>query len=375
MRNLAGFGAAVYAALAFAGIASAQATAPRPSPSRAAATVILPEKLVRGARATLAVLDADGQLVPGAVVELSSGAELTTDVTGRAVFSAPAEAGELRVRLQGGDAAFTAAVVPPASESPEPAPQDAGGAATASGAAAAGVVFPRLIALGSRFALGGGGFRGDAARDRVTVGGEPALVLAASPDSLVALPNPRTPLGAVPMVVEVAGRELGAQEVSVVSLSVSGPEKPLAAGEMGSLTVRVNGSAERLIVEIRNLSPTVIEILRGDVARVATGGGGSNTATIRIAGVKPGNYAVSARVLPGIAGLPDVEGARRELLAARRLARGRWRERLDRVIHRIEHDPGEVARIRDEIAQLMAEHPPKEVAVRLQVAWNTLEAP
>jgi hypothetical protein len=361
--------AAICASLAWAAGAWCPRAAASDSPqtlSGGGGVVVLPERVVAGSRATLAVLDADGRLVPGAAVELSPGSEVTTDATGRAVFSAPAEAGELQARLRNGDAMFTAEVVSPANPSPEP---DSG---SAGGATPLGIVFPRLVELGNRFALVGTGFRGDAALDNVLVGGEPALVLAASPVSLVALLNPRTALGMVPLVADAGGRELGSASVSVISLDVSGPAKPLAAGEKGALTVRVNGTSERLVVAVRNLSPDVIEILRGDEARMATSGGTPNTATFEVAGVKPGEYAVSARILPGFAGLPDVEGARRELLAARQFATGQWRERLDRVLHLIEHDPQDVPRIRSEIATLLAARPPGEVTVPLQAAWNVL---
>ena len=45
-------------------------------------TIILPQKMVAGAPATLAVLDSAGRLLPNVVVELSGGRNVTTDATG-----------------------------------------------------------------------------------------------------------------------------------------------------------------------------------------------------------------------------------------------------------------------------------------------------
>ena len=64
-------------------------------------TIILPVKMVVGAPATLAVLDAAGRLLPGVVVVLSTGQKVTTDATGRALIAALAEQGKLLATVQG----------------------------------------------------------------------------------------------------------------------------------------------------------------------------------------------------------------------------------------------------------------------------------
>jgi hypothetical protein len=63
------------------------------------ATIILPQKLVAGQPATLAVLTAEGKLAPGVPVEFSGGQRVTTDDSGRASFAAPDEAGVLLVQV------------------------------------------------------------------------------------------------------------------------------------------------------------------------------------------------------------------------------------------------------------------------------------
>ena len=74
-----------------------------PGPPR---TVILPPQLTAAARATLAVLDSAGRLVPAVDVQLSDGKNVTTDGTGRAVFVAPATAGNFTAQLAENGLAF-----------------------------------------------------------------------------------------------------------------------------------------------------------------------------------------------------------------------------------------------------------------------------
>ncbi|HEY7680058.1 MAG TPA: hypothetical protein VIC04_06015, partial [Terriglobia bacterium] len=54
------------------------------------AVIVLPQKVVAGEKASLAILDASGALVPGAQVDFEGGERITTDATGRATFAVPA---------------------------------------------------------------------------------------------------------------------------------------------------------------------------------------------------------------------------------------------------------------------------------------------
>src|ERR1035437_4953751 len=73
----------------------AAAQAPPKIQAPAPRIIVLQQKAIAGAPATLAVLDAAGRTLPNVVVELSTGQKVTTDVTGRALFTAPSEAGVL----------------------------------------------------------------------------------------------------------------------------------------------------------------------------------------------------------------------------------------------------------------------------------------
>src|SRR5712671_3199793 len=77
------------------------ALAQQPPPASAARILLLPKRIVSGERATLAVLDVNGRLTPGVVVNFSNGDRLTTDATGRALFVAPLNPGVIYATIAG----------------------------------------------------------------------------------------------------------------------------------------------------------------------------------------------------------------------------------------------------------------------------------
>src|SRR3989442_11016846 len=119
------------------------------------ATILLATKLVAGQRATLAVLDAAGRLMPGAVVEFTGGERVTTDQTGRAAFTAPVEPGVLLARLVDHNANASTTVIAPAPNLPDGVQV---------------VDYPRVISVSDRFVIDGFGFRGDADANRILLG-------------------------------------------------------------------------------------------------------------------------------------------------------------------------------------------------------------
>ncbi len=351
-RLVAWLGAVTLAALPAAGGARAQVV-----PRESAGAIVLPRKLVAGKRATLALLDAEGRLKPRAVVEFTGGGRVTTDETGRATFTAPAEPGVLLAHLSGGALEASTAVVAP----PENAPDGV-----------QVLEYPHVVSFHDRFAIDGWGFRGDAETDHVLLGDQPALVLAASPVSLVVLPGPKSVVGPTQLVIEVGGRSPGPVPLTLVSLEMVPPGKALAAGEKANLTVRVQGSAQRLVLEARNLTPDIVDLPRGNFARVTTRGGAENTATIEMVGLRTGDFSISVHLVPGAAGMPDTEAARQQLLAARKLAPRKWRARVNRALRRLERNPQDYAKVRDDLEKMLAEKPSGEFAARLQAAWEIL---
>jgi hypothetical protein len=283
---------------ACAALAAAQQP-PKTHASPAPRQIILPRRVVAGAQATLAILDSQGRLLPSVTVELSGGQKVTTDLTGRALFKAADQPGPMAAIIPGRRISASTTVLASGDSITHAAPEGA--------AAAVSVVsYPRVLALHDRFTLEGSGFRGAADSNRVFLNGDPCLVLASSPISLVALPGPSLPVGDVNLHVTVAGVDAGQFPVSAVLLEFSGPAESVDAGSTGKLTVTAHGTTEPLLLEIRNGSPGVIQLSDGNVQRIKTSGGDDNAAQFEVKFVTGGNYSVSARLISAAGASPGL---------------------------------------------------------------------
>ena len=60
------------------------------------------------------------------------------------------------------------------------------------------------------------------------------------------------------------------------------------------------------------------------------------------------------------------------LIVARQMAPEDWQERVSRLIRRIERDPQDALKVRDELEKMLAEIPPGEFGRQLEAAWRTL---
>jgi hypothetical protein len=279
----------------------------------AARTIILPLKIVAGAPATLAVLDSAGHLLPNVVVELSNGQKVTTDATGRAQFAAPGQAGKFIAKLSGQEI-FATSIVAAAANSAEPSSAQSSSqlsgqsspqsSVDASPAPVQVVSYPRALTIHDRFTIEGTGFRGAADSNHVFLAAQPCLVVASSPVSLVVLPGPRTPVGAIPLRVNVAGQNTAEIPVSAVSLEFSGPTETPDAGTEGKIILSVRGASEPLTVEVRNASPRIIQFPHGSIQRLTTSGGEQNTAPVEMKFLASGNYTVTARLIPTVSETP-----------------------------------------------------------------------
>jgi hypothetical protein len=274
---------------ACAALAAAQQQ-PKPHASPAPRLIILPPKVVAGAQGTLAVLDSQGRLLPNIAVELSGGQKVTTDLTGRAMFQAPDQPGTLVAKASGQGVTASATVVAPE----DPAPH--GGSGGTPGAVKVDS-YPHTLAIHDRFTVEGSGFRGAADSNHVFLNDDPCLVVASSPVSLVVLPGPRVPVGNVTLRVTVAGIDAGHYPVSGVLLEFSGPPEAVNAGSSGKLIVHAHGTTEPLILEVRNGSPGVIQLSKGNVQRLKTSGGDDNVAPVDVRFVTGGNYLVTAKLI------------------------------------------------------------------------------
>ncbi len=272
-----------------AALAAAQQP-PKPHASPAPWLIILPPKIVAGAPATLAVLDSQGRLLPRIAVELPDGQKVTTGATGRAMFKAPDQPGRMIAKISSLGIHASSTIVNLEGSGSQAASQGAP-------AGAAVLFYPHVIAVHDRFTLEGSGFRGAADFNHVYLNGDPCLVVASSPVSIVALPGPGVPVGEVTLHVTIAGAEAGQFPISAVQLEFSGPEEAVTAGSTGELTLHARGTTEPLLLEVRNVSPEVIQLSNGNVQRVKTSGGDENIAPVEVKFVTDGNYTVSARLI------------------------------------------------------------------------------
>ena len=260
--------------------------AQRPPSASGARTLLLPRQIVSGERATLAVLDGSGRLTPSVTVTFSNGDHLTTDATGRALFVAPLDPGVLFASIAGRPGRVPTVVLSPSE-------------ATASSMEISAA--PGVASLTDRFELLGRGFCGDADANQVTIGGQPALVLASSPASLVLLPSVDLEAGETKAEVSCAKRHAPAFTITLVELELQADSSPLKPGERRTLSVRVHGSAAKVSLEARNLAPAIAELTGGNPVQASSPGGAENVARFHLLGLKNGRFAISIRLTPSLA--------------------------------------------------------------------------
>jgi IPT/TIG domain-containing protein len=244
--------------------------------------LLLPRTIVSGDRATLAVLDVNGRLTPGAAVSFSNGDRLTTDATGRALFVAPLTPGVIFASLAGHEGRVPVTVLPP-------------GETAASAIQVESI--PKIASITDRFEITGRGFCGDADVNQITISGDPALVLASSPTSLVVLPPADLQPGRASVDISCAKRDGPPLEVVFVVLTLEADSSPLAPGVLRRLTVHVRGTTSKVTLEAKNLAPDVAELLGGNPLKASSSGGAENLARFEVVGRKRGSFLVSIRLL------------------------------------------------------------------------------
>jgi len=265
-------------------------------------TIILPQQVVMAQQATLAVIDTAGRLLPGVSLQISRGGTqagfagstpdsetVTTDSTGRALFMAPAITGQFVARVQGTGLTASSVAIDPASAKLNPPPSGDASAVRV-------ISYPRILAIHDRFTIAGQGFHGAADLNRVLLGDQPCLVIAASPVSLVVLPGPRVSAGPIGLRIRVDGRDAAQLHVTAVLLEFSGPEKTPSPGGNGKLILHVRGTHEPVAVEVHNSSPKVIQFLTGHLLQLKTSGGEENIAPVELKFLSSGDYTLSARL-------------------------------------------------------------------------------
>ena len=296
-------------------------------------TIVLPPKVVAGRPATLAVLGSDGRLAPNVTVVIGEGQSFKTDATGRAFFTAPARSGVMFAEASG---AAAVALVDESSTSGAQSGKEE-------------LAVAPVISLKDRFSICGEGFRGDADANHVTMNGDRALVVAASPECLVVLPSPRATPGAAKLMIDSSGTPRAAK-TTLVSLQFEAPQPAPMPGQRSELTVHVEGSDAPLAVTVQNETPGVLEFLKGNSQEVRTSGGIRNTAQVEIGAIRSGDYSFDAKLIPA----SDISAAERYLRAAVPLAPKALQHRLNAAADRLATHPKDRERVRQDLAKIIS---------------------
>jgi len=250
--------------------------------STAGRILLLPRTIVSGDRATLAVLDANGRLTPGATVLFSNGDRSTTDETGRALFVAPLNPGVILGSIEGQPGRVPVTILTPAETS---APR------------LEVTSIPEIASLSDRFEIAGRGFCGGADANQVTISGAPAFVLASSPTSLTIMPPADLQPGRASVDLACKKQNGPPLEVVFVALELEADSSPLAPGVHRQLNVRVRGTRAKVRLEARNLAPEIAELSGGNPSRVVSSGGAENVAQFAVVGRKRGSFLISIHLL------------------------------------------------------------------------------
>lgn len=311
-------------------------------------TIVLPPRIMAGHSATLAVLGVDGKLAAGVTVTLGDGQTLTTDRTGRAVFTVPTSGGYL---LAKGAGASVAALIDPATGASEPK----------------GTTLPAFVSVRDRFWICSASLRGEADSDSVHINDEPALVLAASPECLVALPSQKATPGPAKISVESPGAQVTAS-TTLVALDFEAPQPALLPERKSMLDVRVRGSDEKLWIVVENETPGVLRFMRGDTQELLTKGGAPNDAALDVQAVRAGDYSFRARLLPA----PDLDIAQRYLLAAVPLAPRELQNSVQGFSRRLARHPRDLPVVRAQLGVILKQTISGDFRTLLNAAYDAL---
>lgn len=323
----------VVAGLCFLGLAiviSAQSAIPKDDQSR----IVLPLELVAGQPATLAVLAANGHVVAGVNVVLSNGQVVTTDESGRAHFLGPPDTGPMFARIVGTDVREAADVLAQTSNSND----------------VQLTRMPKLASLRNYLAIGGHGFQGDADRNSVKVGEKAVLVLASSPVELIAMLPVNSPVGSVNLRIIEGKTEMAAPLALVDVVSLGPPNVPIRRGQKARLVLRVEGTAEPVNLEIKNLSPQFIQFPHGNDAVIRTTGGADNAAVVQLKGVGAGSFSFTASLEDS--SKIDGEVARAFLEASQKMAGSNTAKRIQVLMNELNQSDMETPRVLEQIHQI-----------------------
>jgi hypothetical protein len=320
-----------------------------------AVTIVLPPKVVAGHPATLAVLGVDGRLAPDVAVDMGANLRVTTDWTGRALFVVPASGAALIAKASGASAV---ALIDAPRISPTPA--------------VAASVTP-VAGLHDPFEFCAPGLSGDTDANLVKINGEFALVLAASPECLVALAPAKAAPGPAKVSVEVSPTQAtpmisASGSLTLVSLEFAPPSPPLQPGKKSRFAVNVRGSDQPLRLVVENESPDVLAFSRGDSQELRTTGGAHNSAEFDVQATRSGDFKFHVHVLS----VTDVAIAVRYVQAAAAIAPTNLQTSMKSLADRLAQRPNEAEKIRAHLESFIAASDAGDFRALLEAAHSAL---
>lgn len=245
--------------------------------------ILLTGTVVEGEQATLSVVDPNGVTLEGVVVDIND-ERYVSDEQGRVVFVAAGVAGTVFAALP------ALREMPPAAAQVVSASDSIAVPPTVESA-------PAHVLAGDQATMTGSGFDGNAASNAVTLDGQAVPVLASSPSEIIVSVPQGMDLGRRDVVVETQQGSSQPKSMNVVRLGVQSDSAVLQRGKRGKLEVTVSGTDQPIPLRIVNVSPEIITLTQGDVSEVTSSGGYDNRAALKVRGVSPGAFRISAEIV------------------------------------------------------------------------------
>ncbi len=250
------------------------------------AILVTPDKAQAGQLITISVVNA--RLVPESGVDVEfNGTVLTTGAAGQIQYLVPEDSTPgptLKVAIAGRQLATTKVVhiLQPLSTPSEAQPPHV----------------DRVTNNASKFdtvTIQGHNFNGQAGNLIVTIDGKwDAQILSTSPLELKILVPEDVPAGQHSISVTNAGLKSNAALFSLISLQVAPDARP---GQVPTkLIVRALGTAKPVAVHLRNNTPNIITIVKGNDLRIKTPGGKDNSIAVSVRLKQRGNYNIQASI-------------------------------------------------------------------------------
>jgi hypothetical protein len=327
---------ALLAAVAVIGISGIAPVSRGQSSAPPSQKIILPMELVAGQPATLAVLDSDGHVAAGVRLVFSSGEVVTTDESGRAHFLAPPDAGVMFARIVGGEIREAADTLPRDADAP------AGLQITPA---------PKPASLQNRIVIRGSGFQGDADRNRVSLSGRSVLVLASSPVELILAPLANFAPGRAALTIGQGAGQTSAELTLVQIISSNSGDQQVRRGKKIKVLLRVQGTSEPVQLEVRNLTPWIVQFPHGDEMSVRTSGGSENSAAVEMRGKSAGAFSFSVSLENNLLNA-NMPVARDFLEAALKIAPADAASRIQHILENLRDGNADGAAARKELRKI-----------------------